>query len=601
MCLFLFVAVGFALFRQAPFYIWNDGHGAVRAQEWAQKPPLAKLFIDAFAALDGSGYRPLSTLFYVFSLRFLYAPEGPSVVHLLLIGSIYGALALSLLAVARRFTQHEVTAYFAVLLVLASPPLAATSWVILAGVQGLVPLVVCLGLLCYWRGAEGGKTRWLCRGVLAAMFLLGPWYREFLGILPLLVGFLEWQRARRLTILMGMAGLGLLHALYPTALVKLLVFSELPLAPVFALGNLANALGGGGLRWQASAHFLPLFPPILLVLNAIAGLYYSWARLGNVRGRFFFVAGAGAWNELLPALAFLSWLTLLPAIAVFDGTSWLLPLILCMGLAVTGLFANVFLSVWFLAAFLPILRVFTEHIHFLYAIPPASIILACTVEPLWLRASATRSLRAVTRPVLAACMVIVTLDQAANLYGVYRVNWATYGGIEQVARWLTRHVPAGSAVVSNVIHGEEIKWHAGDHVENYWTVAAGVFDPERVVDEPVRLQALLQRSAGKHVYYLDVDFDYTPWKASYHRHKYVHHVHVPRKDVGVVHRTRTSYLFIDPLRHLVPRDYIPFLGAPDLVNDFYLGRSHHRALFTYKVEAIYHLYRATGQYYWGDG
>ena len=82
-------------------------------------------------------------------------------------------------------------------------------------------------------------------------------------------------------------------------------------------------------------------------------------------------------------------------------------------------------------------------------------------------------------------------------------------------------------------------------------------------------------------------------EAPYHRHKYIHDLKMPREDLGVLHRTGVRYVFFDPLRHLIPRDYVPFLGAPDLVNDFYCGRKAHHCPFTYKISAMYHLYRAT--------
>jgi len=114
------------------------------------------------------------------------------------------------------------------------------------------------------------------------------------------------------------------------------------------------------------------------------------------------------------------------------------------------------------------LRVFTEHVHFLYAMPPAAIILAEAVESLWLRLKALPNLVRVRRA-LACLLVLIGLDQALNIYGAYRVNHTAYRGIDDVADWFVRNVPKDSAVVTNVIHGEEIKWHSGNHIEVYWT------------------------------------------------------------------------------------------------------------------------------------
>ena len=120
---------------------------------------------------------------------------------------------------------------------------------------------------------------------------------------------------------------------------------------------------------------------------------------------------------------------------------------------------------------------------------PAAIILAGAIERLWLRLGPGRPLIWL-KYALAASLTVVIADEAMNFYGVYRVNRATYDGIQDVARWFSHNTPTGSCVVSNVIHGEEIKWHSGGHFENYWTVGAGVCDPSRVVDQPEKLQRL---------------------------------------------------------------------------------------------------------------
>jgi hypothetical protein len=214
------------------------------------------------------------------------------------------------------------------------------------------------------------------------------------------------------------------------------------------------------------------------------------------------------------------------------------------------------------------------------------------MESLWLRLRARPRL-AWVRYGLAGALAVVGLDQALNVYGAYRVNHAAYAGIDAVAGWFGRHVPGGTTVVTNVIHGEEIKWHSAGHIENYWTIGAGISDRRRAVEQPAELEALLARRGSRPVYFLDVDFDYPPSKAWYHRHKYVHHMDIARRDLGVVYVTEARYLFTDPLRYLIPREYQPFLGAPDLVNDFGRGLSPGRP-FCHEVRAEYHVYEVTG-------
>jgi hypothetical protein len=253
-----------------------------------------------------------------------------------------------------------------------------------------------------------------------------------------------------------------------------------------------------------------------------------------------------------------------------------------------------FLGVWFLALFLPMLRVFTEHIHFLYALVPASITLAAATESLWRWSADRPGALSRLRHAVAAVAVLVAADQALTLYGTWRTMHATYDGIDAVASRLRPLLRRDDILVSNVIHGEEIWYHAGYSYRNCWTIPWGIPDPRRALTAPRAFRALLTDPHRSDVYLLSVDFEYLPEKLP-HRNAYVHAFEIEKEDLGVVHRTSVCYPFLDPLRHLIPRAYVPFLGAPDLVNDFYCGRARDGRRFTYEVGADYHLYRVTGR------
>jgi hypothetical protein len=644
--LFLAVTLLFSWYRHCVCFIWDDSanlsaglaqsrwvqelHQAGAGSELANR--LEHLWQDTFGHVSGGGYRPLATVYSLLTYALFLDPRadaGPSLPHLLFVGTIYGALAVCVFCLAERFTRRTV-ALFASFLVMASPPLAATAWVVMTGVQAIVPLLICSALLGYFKAREPGRHPWATVTVLAILFF-GPWFREFLGIVPLLIGFLELERAwhsrgLRPTWWMAAAGLGLLQAIYPTFLMHQAFFPDLPVKPVFALGNLADSLSRSEIRWFASWHFLPLFPPTLLVLAVASALVGGLSRLRE-KDRY-----CGRWSA--SALACCAWFALVIGMWLTGWGGSLRGTLVCMGFALIGFWRasvtrrevdqtqSYVLPVWFLAAFLPMLRVFTEHIHFLYAMVPAAIIVAQEVEALcqlvWARSlSATDGARSapesrrpilqhqpavpagallapragVLQAVLAVLLAIAAIDQGMNLIGARLVNLATYGGIQEVADWFGHHVPEGACVVSNVIHAEEIKWHSGEHFENYWTVAAGVCDGRRVVDESAKLASLLADHGDRPVYFLDVSYDYLPSQAGYHRHKFVNQTAFSKEFLGLVHRTRTRYFFVDPLRHLVARDYVPFLGAPDLVNDFYCGLPHHRWPFRYEVYADYRVYR----------
>ncbi len=605
--LFLALTFGFMAYRHSSFAVWNDspalyhpcGNTETTARdsvrERFQSAPLDALvngcLRDSFLIIREGGYRPLSELWVTLATVFFYTPSYLPWQVLLTVGMVLGALAVSLFYVARRFVRHDLTALAAVLLTLASPPLVGSIWVCVAGVQILVPLLFCLSFLCYWNLIEG-KRRALCVTGLLLLLLLGPWVREFFGLNALLLIFLEMRRCRRPTWIMGLASLGFLHAVFPTALVHWLFLPQVPLVPVYQLGSLSVQLGGDGIRWHACWHFLPLLPPSLWVCAVVAGLFRL--RPGaDEDGNEPNGGWLGRGEAVLKALCIPCWLAALIVLYFLEPRFHdFLGLALCLGLAALGISRDLFLGLWFALMFLPILRVFCEHIHFLYAIPPAAIIMAEAMETLWFTLRG-RPVLTWVRPAMACLFVVIAGDQALNVYGAYRVNHAIYDGIDVVAGWMVRKVPKDAAVVTNVIHGEEIKWHSGNHMEIYWTIPNGICDSSRAVAQPDEFQRMLTHRGNRPIYFLDVDFDYTPDKAMNHRHKYVHQADVDSRDLGIVHFTHTRYPFLDPLRYLVPRIYLPFLGAPDLDNDFARKRSVDHP-FCHEIYAIYHAYEVTG-------
>ncbi|HTU20953.1 MAG TPA: hypothetical protein VMG10_23075 [Gemmataceae bacterium] len=604
--LFLFLTFGFAAYRHSSFVVWNDSSalyhphssgertGWVALRQRLKQDSLGTLVCNGlkqcFVGTASGGYRPLSELWICLGALFFYTPSYLPLPVLLAVGAILGALAVSLFLVARRFVRHDLTALGAVLLVLASPPLVGSSWVCVAGIQILVPLLFCLSLLCYWNLIEG-RRRVLCAIGLILLLVLGPWVREFFGLNALLLLFLELRRSRRPTWIMGAAALGFLHALFPTALVHWLFLPQLPLLPVYRLGTLSGQLDSGGIRWHACWHFLPLLPPSLWVCAGFAALLrLRSSRYPAAEPRIGWLCRI---ESVAKSLSIPCWLAATILLLLLEPRfHHYLGLALCLGLAALGARRDLFLGVWFGLMFVPILRVFTEHVHFLYAMPPAAIIMAEAMESLWLTLR-DRPVLAWLRYGLACFLVVIALDQALNVYGAYRVNRAIYGGIDVVAGWFVRQAPLGAAVVTNVIHGEEIKWHSGNHIEIYWTLATGICDPRRAVDQPDQLERMLAHRGNRPIYFLDVDFDYTPDKGYHHRHKYVHLAEVNCRDMGVAHFAHTRYPFADPLRYLVPRMYQPFLGAPDLENDFARKCSIGHP-FRHEIYAIYHVYEVTG-------
>ena len=569
-----------------------------------------ELVRDAFGRVTGSGYRPLSALIANVGREVFLGHFVSPWAWLCFIGLIHGATACSVFLVARRFVTDERWALLAVFLFLFSAPYITAAWVVFAGNQALVSLVICSGLLLYWRRTERGPhARWAALALCLLMFF-GPWFREFIGLLPVLVLFEEARRKRRPTWLAGAAAVCLLHALFPTTLVKGTFFPELPFSSVFGMGSLAVTLDGSpawnghltgwlhrqfeSIRWHAGWHLVVLYPPLLLAL-AVGG--FLVASIGALRRLNVRDVGSivGRWrtqpDEFRVVLSFVAAVCLV-GLKCWKGDINTVGVFLSLGLAILAFQQSSLLAAWFLLAFLPFLKVFTEPVHLAYAIVPASIAIAAAVEKLW-RATArgTWPLR-VARLATAVVLSVAIADHGLTLYGSYRVVTASNDGMQQVADWLRKHTPSGSLVIGNALHTQDIRLWSRGHFAPYMTCGAPT-DP-RTVLTPRRLEALLAENFGRHdVYLLDMDYEFSPTKASYHAHRFVQNDGVAKQDLGRIHVTSVQYPFADPLRNFIPARYVTFLGTPDLENDFYHGPALDGRFQHLELWLEYHVYKVT--------
>src|SRR5258706_2307542 len=186
-------------------------------------------------------------------------------------------------------------------------------------------------------------------------------------------------------------------------------------------------------------------------------------------------------------------------------------------------------------------------------------------------------------------------DQLLNPYGSYLVVQSANNGILKMANWFRSRVPPGSIVIANALHAEDIRLFSYGHITPLWTVRAGIPRDNDSVADPDELAEFLKRVRGKkEVYFLDVDFKYTIEKAGYHAHKYVRNESVAMQKIGLIHTSQALYPYLDPLKALITRPYISFLGSPDLENDFYRGPAQDGTAFFREVYAEYHVYKVTG-------
>jgi hypothetical protein len=621
----LVVGLAFCFYRSSVGFVWDDSPRLVANLYDSDNPVclgrtgwFSRILVHSFGTVTRSGYRPLTAFYNLLGISIFSNPNASPHLWFLFVGLILGLLSISVYLVSRRYLETKLGAILAVFLFVFSAPVVTGSWIVLAGTQALVPFLVCAGLLLYWKTVESDAHNCFYQIVLCILFLLGPWFREFIGFLPLLVIFLEMKRARRPTVLTGIAFLFFLHALFPTVLMRLFVFKSLPCKSIFSLGSLGDQVrpvGNGdiaffarnllsSIRWQVPRHFLTLFPPIIVglvlidyILLAFRGCCAAISEAVEIRSLFVLHTFSKGWGATLKNLYLPFSFTVVFILGITHAyQSHLFYLLLCLVFPLQGLRKDSFLSLWFFLFFLPFLWVFTEQVHLAYSLLPTAIITSVVLEDIYQRLYQCMRAPAFIRHVFSFLIVIGISDHSLNLYGSYKVVNGISDGIHSVSDWVKKNIRENSIIVTNVIHLEDVRLYTNGWVGIFYTVAAGIARPETssIIDAN-GLQELLEQNYETHdIYFVDVDFNYTPDKVGYHCHKYVRNNSVPMEDLGPIHITRVRYPYVDPFKAYIARPYISFLGPPDLENDFYRGPAQDGRAFMREVYAEYHVCRVTG-------
>jgi hypothetical protein len=619
------VAITFFVARSSSDWVWNDSsqlaqyffddpdHILLRQPSW-----LVAAIHESFGALSRDGYRPLASLSGRLAIGLF--GTGPLPVPLLIaaVSALYGATAACVFKVAQRFLGSEIWAAYATLLFVSSPAIVPASWVIGVGTQLLIPFLICLGLILYWQFEEA-QTSWLRVTSVTGLFVilfLGPWYREFLGLTSILVIFLELRRAGRVTLLLSGAAIFLLHAIYPTAIVKAVFVRDLPLVSIFQIGSLHAAMGlprydftwfdkvkglADSLKIEVSGYFLMLFPPSLVVLCLSGFLLSPFRRRTTPRAEG--LAPQSRVLEYLKANRDTVSLAFFLVFVTMSGAIWLVvepdrsPWLLVAGWAVFGLIAfgsmiDPLLGIWLFLSLAPFYRVFTETVHLSYASLPAAIIVTCGLQRLFILCRERWPDARVLQGATSTCLAILLVDQLMNVYAAWHSIDEMNKGMKIVAATLEQQVPKGAIVVSNALHAMDIELFSGGHFRTVYTISEGV-PLIRRADFSDMLLHLINANPG-HVYLLDIDQPFLGEKMIHHSHKYVRDHSVDSVLIAEIHKTQIFYPYLDPLKLLVDRPFIPFVGPPDLVNDFYDGPDLAGAPFLNEVYARYTLYHVTG-------
>jgi hypothetical protein len=550
-------ALGYVAWRGVDYIVWDDTSSAsfnrfVGTHPSAFKKPgwLSFLIEDCFGAIAGDGYRPISKMIRVYGSSWVMHDDWDCVPFVLVNGLLLGCCVVAFVAVARRFCATRLGIVLAALLFFFSTPILTGLLVVFSGIQVLVPLLILLSLICYFRALETtSKTaRFLSVSGIAATFLVGPWVREFIGISPFLILVLEFQRKRCMSLVSVMAAVFAFHAVFPTALLHVLFFPDLPIRPVFMFGNLGHYLLAGqaggfsiaNLHWRIFLDALAIVPPSIYVLAAI---------------------------DVVAAIA-------ISSAGPFDAD-------------------RRFLAIFFLASFLPFLKIFNEQVHLAYALLPLSLLLAGSVERVWALSSRGPWVRAAT----ALAIAVIAGDQALNLYSVRKTTDHIYRQIRDIARMFQKEVPRNAIVLGNALHLEDIRFYSNGHIDP-WALMGGCGIPDSshwlTTDEAIA--SWLSQNSDRPIYLLDLriperHLQRGPGRFNYFTNKKV----IDLEYLGKVGQVHVNYPFLDPLRYLLPIQITNWTGPPDLEFDFYRGPTMHGAPFRKQVVAEYHLYLVQGR------
>ena len=273
--IFFLVATCFFIVRSTAGLVWNDSPQTAENQygfhdktvivtdgkpvcrkdgafglHWGEPDLMKTVLTRSFSCLEFGGYRPLSSALSLTAVSIfseVYSPTQPKPylgkIWIAGVAALFGFLAVLLFLISRRYVQSNLAAYLILILFFCSPSIVSGAWILFSGgIQVTVPLFICLGLWLYLKTSESESKseqyQWLWKTGLIVVLILGPWVREYIGVVSILIITLEIFKHGRPTGLLMIAIFSFVHAIFPTAIPHLFQ-SQLPVAPVFKLGSLA--------------------------------------------------------------------------------------------------------------------------------------------------------------------------------------------------------------------------------------------------------------------------------------------------------------------------------------------------------------------------
>jgi hypothetical protein len=549
---------GYVMWNYSDFLVWDDtAHSsyniyANNKHYDIDNPKLLNfLFAERFGKINSDGYRPLSGILRGFGTAYFVNRKASLWPFLLLNGIVFSCLVFAFYSFSYRLSKDSTTSVLAVFLLLFSTPFLSGSMVRYAGIQALMPLLFLLIFISYFNSKKPhGQIKWFIS--YSFLLFLSAWMRELFIIVPVLIIFFEIYNKTWKSRELIAAILLLPHFIFPGAIPHWTAFPDLPVKSVFFMGALSRRLevqdqvtlfGNMGalfsdIKWRIFLDLFSVLPTSIVLLAGLYGLY----SLVKSRGKCF--------NN--------------PNI--------------------------VFLWSFFALTFLPLLKVFYEHLHLLYAMTPLSILVAIGSKNMVLLVKEKKLLL-----LLVGLLSVVSLfGHAMNPFIVRQGTHQIYSAIFRLSDYFVGNVAQNSIVVSNVHHLEDIRYYSKGHIDP-WSAPGAIFNKKKWLGHTAAdLDAFIKDHPERDIYLLDGKKSKVEHQLGGGReHSYAGKGMVETQSFGLINKVKFVYRYFDPLRALLPVENTEWIGPPDLEFDFYRGPALDNSFMTREVSINYLLYKVT--------
>ena len=478
-------------------------------------------------------YAPLCDLYVsMLSVHLLHHP-GNIAVAVFLTGFIYASLMLLVFLLALKFIKSIPWTLAALLLFQASVSTILISYQLFSLPYLFVPLVVTAAVYSYLQYRERGRIFWLIS--FAFFALIGPWFREFPVIVPFVVfvtEILSFKGKRSRIVLLSCVPL-MLHSVYPSLITKLIGLNKGGVYSVFSQNNIKHVTNTVSLNYHHVGFLFVQFPPLLWALLLLSIGLWLWRSFFTDDQRRFNIPIFGRTIGSLAIIFFVGVTVCFGHTFFFDNARLDHPtelengryMLLFLAVVVCASFRfNVFLPVFFTAAFLPFLRVGLAELHLSFTLAPLSILFVMWIRDMFsfVKDRLRWQGRKVAVTALSVVLGIGLLDQSLNIPACVFSLKELVKTNKEMADGIRTTLPRHSIVICNFFNFADVFYYSNFYFDAYESVENCPLGPDRVIHKDKDLVKKYKDNLGvRDIYFLAADHDFFNWQKSYHSHKFV--------------------------------------------------------------------------------